>query len=136
MTDGPKQKKTSISLRHEDIAKLAALGMTATEAVRAFCAGRGADGMPAPVQAPGIVLVDDPDQRDPSDVLPDPPPTRGHGWTFTGTLRREADGSERWVGRAMARPTSLAELQERVGDAPGPVRLSSAYVLLVAEVSS
>ena len=125
MTDGPKQRKTSISLRHEDIAKLAALGMTATEAVRAFCAGRGADGMPVPVQPPGIVLVDDPDQRDPHDVLPDPPPAAGHDWAWTG----------RWTARAPSLDEAI-RLRDEMRGRGGDARIAAPYVLLVAEVSN
>ena len=47
----------------------------------------------------------------------------------------EIDGPQ--INDTFIRATdTIGALQERVGDAPGPVRLSSAYVLLVAEVSS
>lgn len=153
--------KTSIYLRPGDAAKLAALGMSASEAVREFCAGRGEDGMPtgkvirAPrrpaetlaasvkrvidrrraIQTPETIAALDPTANDPADVLPDPKPPTPHGWTFTGTLQRQPDGTDRWVGQHIARPSSLDELSRLVSVAPGRVRLGSAHVLIVSEVS-
>lgn len=135
--------KTSIYLRPGDAAKLAALGMSASEAVREFCAGRGEDGLPIVEPTPatvqpiaGIVLLDDPEARDPhSDGKPDKAPPKAHGWTFTGTLQRQPDGTDRWVGQHIARPSSLDELSRLVSVAPGRVRLGSAHILIVSEVS-
>ena len=77
----------------------------------------------------------DPDSRHPADKLPDPKPPTPHGWTFTGTLQRQPDGSDRWVGQHIARPSSLDELSRLVSVAPGRVRFGSAHVLIVSEVS-
>ena len=138
----PSKHKTSVVLRPQDAKILAALGMSPTDAIREFCAGRGEDGMlvepaPATVQPiAGIVLLDDPDARDPhSDGKPDKPPPTPHGWTFTGTLQRQPDGTDRWVGQHIARPSSLDELSRLVSVAPGRVRFAAPHVLIVSEVS-
>jgi hypothetical protein len=117
MEPKPKRQKhsTSIVLRPCDREALERMGMTATEAIRAFCSAA-----PARIQDPRT--ADLAHVADPSDVLPDPPPVAGHGWT--------------WSGRYIARPSSLAELAELVANAPGPVRLASAHIVIVAEVSS
>ena len=125
--------KTSIYLRPTDAAKLAALGMTPGEAVRAFCAG--AVSRPAVVQTPETVAALDKTARHPGDKLPDPLPPKAHGWTFTGTLQRQPDGTDRWVGQHIARPSSLDELSRLVSVAPGRVRFGSAHILIVSEVS-
>ena len=161
--------KTSIYLRPADGVKLAALGMSASEAVREFCDARGSDGMP--LRSPEVdigaeewavldglgmtvgdvvrefcagetasvatvaVMLADPGARDPSDGKPDKPPPSPHGWTFTGTLQRQPDGTDRWVGQHIARPSSLDELSRLVSVAPGRVRLGSAHILIVSEVS-
>ena len=125
--------KTSIYLRPEDAAKLAALGMTPGEAVRAFCAGTAP--RPAVVQTPETVAALDKTARHPGDKLPDPMPPSPHGWTFTGTLQRQPDGNDKWVGQHIARPSSLDELSRLVSVAPGRVRFGSPHVLIVSEVS-
>lgn len=73
--------------------------------------------------------------RHPGDKLPDPAPPKAHGWTFTGTLQRQSDGTDKWVGQMIARPASLDELARLVSTAPGPVRLAASHVLIVAEAS-
>ena len=139
----PSKHKTSVVLRPQDAKILAALGMSPTDAIREFCAGRGEDGLPIVEPTPaviqpiaGIVLLDDPDARDPhSDGKPDKAPPTPHGWTFTGTLQRQPDGTDRWVGQMIARPASLDELSRLVSVAPRPVRLAASHVLIVSEVS-
>ncbi len=113
--------KTSIYLRPEDAAKLAALGMSASEAVREFCAGRGEDGMPLTQPGPvrGIVLLTDPDACDPSDVLPDHEPAGPHGWRRQGL---------RWIARA----GSLDDAARLAAAAVG-AKLAAPHVLLTAE---
>lgn len=113
--------KTSIYLRPGDAAKLAALGMSASEAVREFCAGRGEDGMPLTQPGPvrGIVLLTDPEACDPSDVLPDPEPAAPHGWRRQGL---------RWIARA----GSLDDAARLASMAVG-AKLAAPYVPLTAE---
>ncbi len=55
---------------------------------------------------PETIAALDPTATDPADVLPDPLPPKAHGWTFTGTLQRQPDGTDRWVGQHIARPSS------------------------------
>lgn len=163
-------RKTSVYVHDDDAKKLDALSMSASEAIREFCASRGPDGMPlragivlhpdewetldalgmsvvdvvrefcagesvAASQVVGVTLLSDPGARDPSDRKPDKPPACPHGWTFTGTLQRQPDGTDKWVGQMIARPASLDELARLVSTAPGKVRLAASHVLIVAEVN-
>lgn len=123
MTDSPKQSKTSISLRPQDRERLAELGLTATEAVRMFCAGEAPTPRARALQTAETLALLDPTAKDPSDHLPEPPPVGAHGWTRQGS-------------RHIARPASLDELARLVSTAPGPVRLAASHVLIVAEVSN
>ena len=116
MEPKPKRQKhsTSIVLRPCDREALDRMGMTATEAIRASCSAA-----PARIQDPRT--ADLAHVHDPSDVLPDPPPAAGHGWTWSG----------RWTARASSLDEAVRlrdEMRERGGDA----RLAAPYVLLVA----
>lgn len=136
-------RKTSVYVNDEDRQKLAALGMSATDVIREFCATRGIDGMPIDrykaarkeagkvktVMVPSIyrkranlIISVCPGSRDPSDGQPDKPPVKAHGWIRQGA-------------RHIARPASLDELARLVSTAPGPVRLAASHVLIVAEVN-
>jgi len=118
MTDGPKQRKTSISLRHEDAAILDALGMSATDAVRAFC-----ERTSPPLQDSRTAKIAH--VPDPSDVLPDPPPAAGHHWAWTG----------RWTARAPSLDEAV-RLRDEMRGRGGDARIAAPYVLLVAEVTN
>lgn len=118
MTDSPKQRKTSISLRPDDAAILDALKMTATEAVRVFCERTS----PPPLQDPRTAEIAH--VSDPSDVLPDSPPVAGHDWAWTG----------RWTARAPSLDEAV-RLRDEMRGRGGDARIAAPYVLLVAEVS-
>ena len=87
------------------------------------------------VQTSETLAALDKTARHPGDKLPDPRPPTPHGWTFTGTLQRQPDGTDRWVGQHIARPSSLDELSRLVSVAPGRVRLAASHVLIVSEVN-
>jgi len=150
-------RKTSVYVHSDDGQKLDALGMSATEAIREFCASRGPDGMPL---RSGIVLH--PDEWETLDGL---------GMSVVDVVRefcagesvaasqvagvtllsdpgardpsdrkpdRPPAGPHGWTrqgARHIARPASLDELSRLVSTAPGPVRLAASHVLIVAEVS-
>jgi len=122
------------SIGAERAAWVRASGFALSKAVqRLIDAERGADRVA--LQTAETLASLDPTAKDPSDGKPDKPPPSPHGWTFTGTLQRQPDGTDRWVGKHIARPSSLDELSRLVSVAPGRVRLGSAQVLIVSEVS-
>jgi len=126
------------SIGAERAAWVRASGFALSKAVqRLIDAERGADREAERValQTAETLASLDPTAKDPSDGKPDKPPPSPHGWTFTGTLQRQPDGTDRWVGQHIARPSSLDELSRLVSVAPGRVRLGSAHVLIVSEVS-
>jgi len=126
------------SIGKERAAWVRASGFALSKAVqRLIDAERGADHEAERValQTAETMASLDPTAKDPSDSKPDKPPPTPHGWTFTGTLQRQPDGTDRWVGQHIARPSSLDELSRLVSVAPGRVRLAASHVLIVSEVS-
>jgi len=126
------------SIGAERAAWVRASGFALSKAVqRLIDAERGADREAERValQTAETLASLDPTAKDPSDGKPDKPPPSPHGWTFTGTLQRQPDGTDRWVGQHIARPSSLDELSRLVSVAPGRVRFAAPHVLIVSEVS-
>ena len=126
------------SIGAERAAWVRASGFALSRAVqRLIDAERGADREAERIalQTPETLAALDKDSRHPGDKLPDPKPPTPHGWTFTGTLQRQPDGTDRWVGQCIARPASLDELSRLVSVAPGRVRLGSPHILIVSDVS-
>ena len=135
MTAGKRPgRRSGVYLTADDDARIEALGAPLGAVLRAGISSLEGRSQ-RPLQTAETLAALDKDSRHPGDKLPDPKPPTPHGWTFTGTLQRQPDGTDRWVGQMIARPASLDELLRLVSTAPGRVRLGSAHVLIVSEVS-